>query len=257
MPGMHSMNHRRFTLIELLVVVAIIAVLAGLLLPALNSARARARETACMSQMRQIAFAMLMYEGDNSDEALLIYDATRTGGRFTWNDGGIHGWPDTLMDGDYLGNEAIFLSPAVSKRRDRKISYQVNWWSWLHVKADGTVDNGTADSFRAPGNRVSAIPDPQGRIQMVEGGIWYQNPADYWYGSEAFVGEAAMGLSAYQNLTRYPHSDDTRTHVLFADKHIAIVPHTVDWLHSGPGVGGNSSIGWPLGRSHGSPVQGY
>ena len=61
-------DRRAFTLIELLVVIAIIAILAALLLPALSSAKERARRAGCQNALRQLGLALTMYGGDNGDK---------------------------------------------------------------------------------------------------------------------------------------------------------------------------------------------
>ena len=60
-------GRENFTLLELLIVIAIIAILAAMLLPALNKARATAFGSMCMSNLKQVAYASLQYAGQNKD----------------------------------------------------------------------------------------------------------------------------------------------------------------------------------------------
>ena len=102
----------RFTLIELLVVIAIIAILAAILLPALNSARERGRTASCINNLKQLGGAMALYQGANDDH-FVPYLHTGTDGA-DWN------WGYELFL-NYSIPEDVFLCPTLSTQFDTTV----------------------------------------------------------------------------------------------------------------------------------------
>ncbi|MCE5239564.1 DUF1559 domain-containing protein [bacterium] len=74
---------RGFTLIELLVVIAIIAILAAILFPVFAKAREKARQSSCLSNVKQLAIAAFTYAQDY-DERTLPYSQLDSGGGYRW-----------------------------------------------------------------------------------------------------------------------------------------------------------------------------
>jgi prepilin-type N-terminal cleavage/methylation domain-containing protein/prepilin-type processing-associated H-X9-DG protein len=92
---------RGFTLIELLVVIAIIAILAAILFPVFARAREKARQTACLSNIKQLSLAAMMYSQDYDEQIIPSYLASN------------YVWLDLITP--YVKNTQIFVCPSRSQ----------------------------------------------------------------------------------------------------------------------------------------------
>jgi prepilin-type N-terminal cleavage/methylation domain-containing protein/prepilin-type processing-associated H-X9-DG protein len=203
-----------FTLIELLVVIAIIAILAAMLLPALAKAKAKAKGTQCLSNMRQISLAGKMYIDDSNGKLFPLAwhyayytpppvnnldhleDSVFTGSA----NNQVH-WPDIIYP--YINNAKVFDCPNVTEpmfsppeaSQPRYLGIGVNWpelavlyyvGAPIVVVKESEIRHPSATVVYGDAGMVTAATqnDPEGDEWLeVPGGqaVFFRTPNDTWF----------------------------------------------------------------------------
>ncbi len=134
---------RGFTLIELLVVIAIIAILAAILFPVFARAREKARQSACLSNVKQLGLGLMMYVQDY-DETMIPYATSPPGTSFTW--------PKLIEP--YVKNLGIFDCPSSGRKFDGTSSYSVSYGGNVFSMTYPNVWTFSMASFTRPSETV-------------------------------------------------------------------------------------------------------
>ncbi len=146
----HSGRNRAlgFTLIELLVVIAIIAILAAILFPVFAKAREKARQSACVSNCKQIGTALMMYVQDYDETYPMVVESEGPAGEYC-------NWYDLLQP--YIKNDGMFQCPSFRNKdytaTGMKTDYLIN----------GFVSHGYSIAvFNTPADQIATAERAEG-----------------------------------------------------------------------------------------------
>jgi prepilin-type N-terminal cleavage/methylation domain-containing protein/prepilin-type processing-associated H-X9-DG protein len=158
---------RAFTLIELLVVIAIIAILAAILFPVFAQAREKARQTACLSNMKQWGLAFVMYVQDYDERSPMA-------GAEGWHRNQVppfaSQWWVALVP--YMKNNQVYVCPSdasnqIAEASQVRVTYLFNDWLGQY---DWNTNNGQYNPFP-----LAAFNAPVDTITFTEGRMWGNN----------------------------------------------------------------------------------
>ena len=177
---------KSFTLIELLVVIAIIAILAAILLPALNSARERGRTANCVSNVKQLCSAAMSY-ADNNAGMFAARTPAEDSKWFTWN--------QLLLRDKYITANVFLCSTQIGKATMSNATIA----SCINAYRDGRADDPasqkvpttlTAVIWRHPSYGANGYTNHEPALRK------YKNPSRKFWMSDSFYGE-------YYNIDRF------------------------------------------------------
>lgn len=159
------MRRKGFTLIELLVVIAIIAILAAILFPVFAKAREKARQASCVSNVKQLALASLMYAADYDQTyppLFAVNGGTPPGGEMIGT--GAWAWQQLLYS--YTKNTRIMNCPSGANP-------DLASFPWGHYGANYLV---VMDPRFGPSLTDSTVVDPAGKYLFMDAGNYFISP---------------------------------------------------------------------------------
>ncbi len=235
-------RRRGFTLIELLVVIAIIAILAAILFPVFAQAREKARQTACLSNAKQMGNALMMYCQDY-DELLFI----GANGNAAPDPSRI--WTEALYP--YYKSRDVLNCPSASKISRARAHYQasvnlIGYGNTPVTKSLAEIPNTAGTSLFVDAQQLAGSPsnDPTTWNQnLFDFNHWQWEPPTGWKGGNSRYSNACSGN--YQNSCRRPvprHNEGVT--VTYVDGH-------AKWMHIKRFLGPLPN-GWPYGDPNNS-----